>query len=437
MRVKRGGAMDWNQFNRDIRKEFPALGRTIHGYPAAFLDGPGGYQIPQRVIDAIVTYLTTMNANMDGSFTTSQETAQVIEGARRAFADFFHCASDEVVFGANMTTLNFLLSQALVRTLDPGDHILITEIDHEGNRGPWEQLRDREVFVDETGIDPETCTLDMTQFEINLQRGPKVVAINYASNAVGTINDVKTMVALAREVGALTVVDAVHYAAHGPIDVREIGADFLLCSAYKFFGPHIGLMFGRKEVLDRLHPLKVRPQHNDPPYKIETGTLNHEGIAGAAEAVQFVADWGLRLAERDGHVPATLPGSRRERIVAALRVFAAYELQLTAYLVEELGRIEGIRIYGPPKGHPRTSTVSFTVDRLTARTVSQYLDSRGLLVWDGDFFATRLVERLGAAERGGLVRVGIAPYNSKEEIDRLIDAMRDKDALWKYARGAA
>jgi len=415
--------------NTYIRKEFPALAKTVNGYPVAFLDGPGGYQVPQTVIDAVEDYLINSNANVEGAYETSRKTDRMLEDARETFADFFNCNADEVSFGANMTTLNFALSQALVREMKPGDKVLITEIDHEGNRGPWEQLRDRGIIVEEVAFDTKTCTLDMDDFERKLSPVTKVVAVNYASNAVGTITDVKKIVEMAHAVGALTMVDAVHFAAHRPIDVQEIGTDFLLCSVYKFFGPHIGVLYAKKEVMAKLRTLRLRPQKDYPPYKIETGTLHQEGIAGAAAAVDFVADMGARFGKTFNKTAANNDDTRRNRIVAGLLAFDEYEMELTRHLIDELTKIDGIKIYGPPAGHPRTSTVSFTYDGFTPFEVADFLGKKGLFVWHGDFYATKLVERLGLMESGGLIRIGIAPYNTKEEIDRLLGYLNDPAAM--------
>jgi len=402
--------------NTYIRKEFPALAKTVNGYPVAFLDGPGGYQVPQTVIDAVEDYLINSNANVEGAYETSRKTDRMLEDARETFADFFNCNADEVSFGANMTTLNFALSQALVREMKPGDKVLITEIDHEGNRGPWEQLRDRGIIVEEVAFDTKTCTLDMDDFERKLSPVTKVVAVNYASNAVGTITDVKKIVEMAHAVGALTMVDAVHFAAHRPIDVQEIGTDFLLCSVYKFFGPHIGVLYAKKEVIAKLRTLRLRPQKDYPPYKIETGTLHQEGIAGAAAAVDFVADMGARFGKTFNKTAANNDDTRRNRIVAGLLAFDEYEMELTRHLIDELTKIDGIKIYGPPAGHPRTSTVSFTYDGFTPFEVADFLGKKGLFVWHGDFYATKL-------------RIGIAPYNTKEEIDRLLGYLNDPAAM--------
>jgi cysteine desulfurase family protein (TIGR01976 family) len=413
-----------------VRKQFPALKREVNGYPVAYLDGPGGYQVPECVIAAVKHYLVDMNANVGDQFETAQNTSAMIQDARGIFADFFNCSWEEVVFGANMTTLNFALAQALVRRLTPGDTVLITELDHEANRGPWLQLQDRGIDVADVAMDIDTCTLDMEDLRQKLLKKPKVVAVNYASNGVGTISDVQKIIQMSHEVGAIAVVDAVHYAAHGPIDVKQLDADFLLCSAYKFFGPHIGVMYAKKEVLSKLTPLNLRTQQQIPPFMFETGTLHHEGISGASAAVGFIADIGLKFGnDFDGQI-GDLKDSRRNQILAGLRAFENYEMVLTEYFIEAIrSNISKATIYGPVAGHPRTSTVSLTYEGYTAGQVAKYLGSRGLFVWGGHFYAIRLVEKLGLLDRGGLVRVGIAPYNSGTELDRLIEALSDEDAL--------
>ena len=380
-------------------------------------------------------YLVNMNANVGHQFETAQNTSTMIQDARDIFADFFNCSWDEVVFGANMTTLNFALAQALVRQLTPGDTVLITELDHEANRGPWLQLQDRGIEVAEVAMDISTCTLDMEDLRNKLLKKPKVVAVNYASNGVGTISDVQKIIQMSHEVGAVAVVDAVHYAAHGPIDVKQLDADFLLCSAYKFFGPHIGVMYAKKEVLSRLAPLNLRTQQQSPPFMMETGTLHHEGIAGACAAVEFIADIGLKFGnELDGQT-GDIQANRRNQIIAGLRVFENYEMVLTEYLIAAItSDISKAILYGPAPGHPRTSTVSFIYEGYTADQVAKYLGNRGLFVWGGHFYAIRLVEKLGLLDRGGLVRVGISPYNSGMELDRLIEALSEEDALKRHVK---
>jgi cysteine desulfurase family protein (TIGR01976 family) len=409
-----------------VRAQFPALSRVINGRPVAYLDGPGGTQTPQRVLDAVRDYLVNHNSNTHGFFATTEETDQIILDARAAMADMFGCSPGEVSFGANMTTLSFMLAQSLGGSLGPGDQVLITEIDHEGNRGPWLRLAERGVLVREVPVHTSTCTLDMEALERMAHEGrTKVIAVNYACNAVGTISDVKRVAEIARRVGALSVVDAVHYALHGPIDVRETGCDVLLCSAYKFFGPHVGVMYVRRDVAEHIDALRLRTQEPTPPDKFETGTLDHEGIAGTVAAVDFIAEMGRRhldLVESD--LPEGLAGRRRE-IVAGMLANEAYEQPLARYLLTELADTKGIALYGPPAGHPRTSTVSFTIEGYTAMEVARTLGERGLFLWDGHFYAIRLVERLGLIERGGLVRVGLCPYTTREELDRLLDAVRE------------
>ena len=414
-----------------IIRQFPSLKNKIGELPIAYLDGPGGYQVPACVMDAVQNYLVRINANIGGSFPSSVETAKVLQNSREVFADFFNCSWEEVAFGANATTLNFMLAQALMREMKSGDKVVITEIDHEANRSPWLELQERGIVVEEVALDIATCALDMDDFKKKISPNTKVVACNYASNAVGTISDVKEIVRMAQAVGAYTVIDAVHYAAHGPIDVKDIGADFLLCSAYKIFGPHLGVMYAKKDVANKLRTMLVRPAKHYPPYCMETGTLNHEGIAGAAEAVEFVAGIGDQFGAKVGQNLQGLHG-RRRNVVAGLGLFNRYEEDLTDYLISELSNISGITIYGPPIGYPRTSTVSFTYGDYTAGRVAKYLASKGLFVWNGDFFATRLVERLGLLDQGGLVRIGIAPYNTKEELERLVKALDDKNSLVRF-----
>jgi cysteine desulfurase family protein (TIGR01976 family) len=413
---------------RWVRSQFPALGRTVHGEPVAYLDGPGGTQTPRRVLDAVLDYLVNHNANIHGFFATTEETDAMIQHAHEAAADLLGCDWDEVSFGANMTTLNLLLAQALRREMSTGDEVVITELDHEANRGPWLQLEEHGIVVRQVPVDTASCTLDWGVFERLVSERTKVVAVGYASNAVGTINDVAGAAALAHRVGAVCVVDAVHFALHGPIDVRAIDCDFLLCSAYKFFGPHVGLLYGRKSVSARLTPLKLVTVEDDPPYLWETGTLNHEGLQGTIAAIEFIADFGRRHEAAVAAAPegaARLGGltGRRRAIVAGMLAMEAYEQPLARRLIDGLGQIEGVTIYGPPAGHPRTSTVSFTLEGFSAVEVARALGEHGLFVWDGHFFALRLVEKLGLIDSGGLVRVGLAPYNTAAEVERVIAAV--------------
>jgi cysteine desulfurase family protein (TIGR01976 family) len=411
-----------------VREQFPALERSINGHPVAYLDGPGGTQVPQRVVDAVVDYLVSHNCNIHGVFATSEETDAVLDHAHGAAADFLGCDADEVSFGTNMTTMTLLLAQAIRRELSPGDEILVTQLDHEANRGPWDQLVEDGVVIREAPVDLATCTIDWDALEALVRERTRVIAIGYASNAVGTVNDVRRAASLARRVGALSVIDSVHYALHGPIDVRAIDCDVLLCSAYKFFGPHVGIMYVRRAVSERLRPLKLRAQEDVPPFKWETGTLDHEGIAGAGEAVEFIADLGRHHeAFVEEQAPGRIDGlnGRRRAIVAGMTATELYEQPLARHLIEGLEAIGGVTVYGPAPGQPRTSTVSFTLDGRHAQDVARVLGQKGLFVWDGDFYAMRLVELLGLSERGGLVRVGLAPYNTADEVERVIAAVAE------------
>lgn len=407
-----------------VRSQFPALRRTVDGQPAAYLDGPGGTQTPQRVIDAVGDYLAAHNANGGGRFVTSEETDAVQAAAREAGADFLGCEPDEVSFGANMTTLAYFLSEALGRSLQPGDEVVISALDHEANRGPWLQLEERGLVVREAPVDLATCTLDWPAFEQLIRPGKtKIVALGYASNAVGTVNDVAKAAVLARDAGAWSVVDAVHYALHGPIDVKAVGCDFLFCSAYKFFGPHVGLMYARREATAQVEPLRLATQHSEPPYVWETGTPNFEGLAGTTAAIDFIADIGERHVSLAGdRLPDGLRG-RRRAVVAGMLACEAYEQPLATHLRKQLAAIPGVTLYGPPEDRPRTSTVSFTLDGFLAGEAARALGDRGLFVWDGDFYAARLVELLGLVDRGGLVRAGLAPYTTQAELERLVTAV--------------
>ena len=411
-----------------VRRQFPALARTIDGQPAAYFDSPGGTQVPQRVVDAVTDYLINHNSNVHGFFATTIESDHLLADARDALADFLGCDWDEVAFGANTTTLNFLLAHSLARDLHEGDEVVITEIDHEANRGPWLSLQDRGVVVREVPVDPATCTLDWEAFAATVNERTKIVATVWASNAVGTINDVARVVALAREVGAITVIDAVHYALHGVIDVAALGCDFLLCSAYKFFAPHVGVLYARRETAELVRALRLRTQLRETPFKFETGTLNHEGIVGAGAAVEFIADMGRHHLRRVAAEPALaerLEGldGRRRQIVAGMLAAEAHEQPLARRLIDGLREIPGVTVYGPPDDHPRTSTVAFTVSGASPEDVCRTLGDEGLFLWDGHFYAIRLVERLGLIERGGLVRAGLAPYTTAAEVERLLAAV--------------
>lgn len=406
-----------------IRNQFPALERTINGHSVAYLDGPGGTQVPQRVIDKVTHHLIHHNANIHGAFAASIENDEVLQNARIAFADFFGCLWDEVSFCHNSTTINFKLSHAIARDLKPGDEVIIGDMDHEANRGPWQILEERGMVIKSIKIDKEKYTVDMADYKKILSSKTKVVAINYASNAVGAISDVKTMIKMAHEVGAVTIVDAVHYALHGAIDVVDIDTDYLFCSAYKFFGPHVGVLYAKKSQMEKLRTLKVQEQESIPPYKFETGTLNQEGIAGAAEALEFISDIGEKTAAQFSELTSHLEG-RRKNIIAGMLYIEEYERPLAEAFTKALAKIPKVKVYNPPADYPKTSTVSFTLAGVHPTVIARHLAALGIYVWDGDFYATQFVNSLGLNEKGGLVRVGLAPYNTEEELDRTLAAIK-------------
>jgi len=410
----------------DVRVQFPALSKTVNGYPAAFLDGPGGTQVPLRVVSKINNYLFYHNANSGGPFATSRESDALYQKAREVYADFFNCLPEEVAFGANSTSNNFKLALGLLRILKPGDEILITDIDHEGNRSPWRILEEFGMVIKSAAVDPETCTLKMDDFAAKLSEKTKVVAVNWAANACGTITDVKKCIELAHEKGAITVIDAVHYAPHRWMDVKDINADVVLCSAYKFFGPHLGVIYVKKEVGEKLKTIKVLiEESNIMPWKLETGTPAMELACGAAEAVEFIAEIGKQHEKYFINELGSLTG-RRRFIVAGMMAIDEYEEPLAKKLRTKLAQIKGVKVYGPPEGHPRTSTVSFTMDGVDSREIGEYLGDRGLYVWTGHFYAVQIIDHvLGLEKQGGVVRVGLAPYNIESEIDRVIEAVEE------------
>ncbi len=415
-------------FNIDyVREQFPCLSKTVNGLPAAFLDGPGGTQVPRRVVSKINDYLYYHNANSHGNFVTSQESDQLYWEAREAFADFLNCDPSEVAFGANTSSNNFKLAFGLLRSfLKPGDEVLITDIDHEGNRSPWRTLEDFGIRVNSVAVDPETCQLIEDDFMSKLSQKTKVVAMNWAANACGTITDVKKYIKLAHEVGAVTVVDAVHYAPHKYIDVKDIDTDFLICSTYKFCGPHIGVIYAKKSVGEKVKTVRVMADDNmDMPFKFETGTNAMELACGAAEAVEFIADIGKM---HETYFESELVGleGRRRNIVAGMKAIDAYEEPIAKLLRTELSKIQGIKIYGPKEGCNRTSTVSFIIESRNSAEVGKYMGEKGLFVWDGDFYAIHIINNVfGLKETGGLVRIGLAPYNTMNEAERVIEAVKE------------
>lgn len=389
----------------EIRAQFPALERIHNGFPVAYFDGPGGTQVPRMVVEAMSDYLYNHNANTHWAYPTSNETDEIIARSRETMGDFLNASPDEIVFGQNMTTLTFHLARSLGREWGSGDEIVVTELDHHANSDTWRSLeRDRGVTIRVMPMDIETGQLDLNDLANVLNEKTKLVAIGAASNILGTINEFEKAVAMAREAGALSFVDAVHYAAHELIDVKKIGCDFLTCSAYKFYGPHIGILYGRRELLEKIDFPKLRPAPDYSPERMETGTQNHEGIAGAAAAVDFLASLSKH-------------GSRRERLTATFAEMNARQHEMTVRLWNGLTSIDGVHVFGPSPAHPRTSTVSFTVDGRSSEDVARYLADRGIFVSDGDFYALTVVERLGV---GGLVRAGLACYSTPDEVDRLL-----------------
>jgi cysteine desulfurase family protein (TIGR01976 family) len=410
-----------------VRSQFPALREQVDGATAVFFDAPGGTQVPQRVIGAMSDYLARSNSNVHGAFATSRRTDQVIHEAHQAAADLLGCAAEEVVFGPNMTTLTFAVSRAIGRDLKPGDEIIVTYLDHDADVAPWRALEEIGVTIRVTDIDVEDCTLDMESFRRQLSDRTKLVAIGYASNAVGTINDVKTIVKEAHGVGAMAFVDAVHYAPHGPIDVRALDCDFLVCSAYKFFGPHVGVLFGKSEHLKRLRPYKVRPASEGIPWRWETGTQNHEGLAGLIAGIDYLSELGRRYPPKIQKPPQRGKAGRKRALRSAMQAIKRYERKLSEQLVAGLLEIPGVTLYGirdPKRFEQRTPTVAIRIEGHHPRAVAEYLGDRGIFVWDGNYYALSVTERLGVEESGGLVRIGLVHYNTVKEIQRLLKALK-------------
>jgi cysteine desulfurase family protein (TIGR01976 family) len=394
-----------------VRSQFPALASG-----AIFLDNPGGTQVAQQTLKRMTDYLIHTNANHEGAFKTSRESDAIVDASRAAVADFLGAARlEEIIFGQNMTSLTLHMSRSLARTLNAGDEIVVTRLDHDANIAPWLLIaEDRGCAVRWVEFDPEDCTWSIDALKRQITDKTKIVAIGYASNAVGTINPVADAIKIAHETGALVYVDAVQYAPHGPIDVAALDCDFLACSAYKFFGPHIGMLYGKYHLLDELKAYKVRPAHNEPPHKFETGTQSFESIAGAHGALEYFESLG------QGE-------TRRQRLVSAMSAMKAYEQSLSRALIEGLSLIKGLHIWGITDLNEldrRVPTVSFTLDGWHPREVAAELDKRGIYVWDGNYYALAVTERLGLEDKGGMVRVGAAHYNTLEEIGRLVEAVR-------------
>jgi cysteine desulfurase family protein (TIGR01976 family) len=402
------------------RRQFPALSRRVADHAAVFFDGPGGTQVPQRVIDAVSHYLAHTNANHGGRFATSQESDRVLAESHGALADFLGADDpDTIVFGHNMTSLTFSLSRALARTWKSGDEIVVTRLDHDANVTPWVlAARDAGATVRWIGIREDDCTLDLEQFQHTINERTRLVAVGCASNATGGINPVRDIASLAHAVGAHVFLDAVHFAPHVLIDVQALGCDFLACSAYKFFGPHVGVLWGKRSLLEEVEAYKVRPAPLAPPGKWMSGTQSHEAIAGAAAAVEYLADLGRRLTGNEA-----LP--RRGALREAYRELGAYERHLAGRLLAGLEQIDDIKVWGITslqRLEERVATISLTHERFAAEEIAQQLGSQGFFVWHGNYYALNLTETLGL-EPQGMLRIGLLHYNTVSEVERVLEAL--------------
>lgn len=410
---------------KTIRASFPALAR-----PVIFLDNPGGTQIARQSLERITRYLVETNANHGGLFATSQASDALIDAARSAAADFLNASRpDEIVFGPNMTSLTFNISRAMGPLLQPGDTIVVTHLDHDANISPWLRLaEDRNCHVRWVRFDPSDGTLDQADFQAALAEKPKIVAFGYASNALGTINPVTEMTAQAKAAGALVYIDAVQYAAHGPIDVQAIGCDFLVCSSYKFFGPHAGVLYGRYHLLEELRAYRVRPAPAEPPGKFETGTGNFEAMAGILGSLEYFEWLGHAFGADQHELYAGQYTGRRLTFKKALSAVRAYEYELSRAVLEQLAELPGAKVYGPTnlrRLEQRVSTISFTLPGYTPEQIASHLAARGIYVWNGNFYALAVTTLLGLEDSGGLLRVGATHYNTLEEIEQLGTSLRE------------
>ncbi len=396
-----------------IRLLFPSLHRTYNNYPFVFLDGPGGTQVPQPVIDCMVRYYQTSNSNTHGEFLTTQETDDTIREARIHAAFLLNAGSDKnISFGQNMTTLNFSLAHGIGRRLKPGDEILITQLDHEANRGPWLMLREYGMVVREVKLLPDG-TLDYDDFAEKINEKTRLVAMGMASNALGTVNDVKKVRQMTYEAGAWLLLDAVAYAPHFSIDVQQLGCDFLLCSAYKIYGPHIGILYSKTGLLDCLQTDRLITNDQEAPFCIETGTLNHAALAGVTAAVKFIASLG------EGN-------SIREKIEEAYVQIGAHEFQLAQQLYNGVKKLNQVRMAGQDfSSHHRSPTISFSAAAKTPAEICKFLAKKNICAWDCHFYALRAIQILGLAEKGGVTRLGISLYNTKDEIEFVLQEIGD------------
>jgi len=401
-----------------LREQFPALKQIVNGQPAVFLDGPAGTQVPRQVIAAMTEYFETSNANTCGAFATSRRSDAMLAEAHRAMADFLGCEADELHFGQNMTSLTFALARSIGRELKAGDEIIVTTLDHDANVAPWRALEELGVVVRQVDIHIEDCTLDLDDLRAKINPRTRVVAVGYASNAVGTVNPVAEIIRMAHAAGALAFIDAVHYAPHGAIDVSALDCDFLACSPYKFFGPHTGAMYGKREHLLKLRAYKVRPQYDRLPDKWEVGTLAHESITGVLATVEYLAEIG-RQSEPQAK-------SRREALLAAYRAIGGYERTLAAQMLAGFAKIRGLKVYGIADAARLAERVPTFGVRLAGKSpleCAEFLGERGIFTWDGNYFAINVTERLCVEESGGLLRIGAVHYNTPAEIDRMLSAL--------------
>jgi cysteine desulfurase family protein (TIGR01976 family) len=408
-----------------IREKFPALERS-----AIFLDNPAGTQVAQNTLDGMNDYLIHTNANHGGAFITSIESDKVVLKARQAMADFLNASrADEIIFGQNMTSLTLHISRSIAHRLNPGDKIVVTRLDHDANITPWTLIaEDNGCQVEWVDFDVEDGTLNMESLDAALAKKPKLVAVGLASNALGTINPVKKITQMAHDVGALVYIDAVQYAPHGPIDVKDLGVDFLACSAYKFFGPHTGILYGRYDLLDELKAYKVRPASDLPPEKFETGTQSFESIAGVLGALEYLEWIGKEFGENFSRSYQDRYSGRSLHIKQGLAAIREYEYGLSKKLLNILQTIPGLRIYGlvdPGRVHERVPTFAINLDNIHPQTVAEMLAKRNIFVWSGNYYALAVTERLGVEESGGMVRIGPVHYNTEDEIAQLGVALKE------------
>jgi cysteine desulfurase family protein (TIGR01976 family) len=394
-----------------VREQFPALGRTHKGRGVVYFDGPGGSQVARQAIDAVSGYMERGGANLHGVFPTSTETEEILADTRMTAADFLGAAPDEVAFGANMTTLTFAVSRALARGWDEDSEIVVTELDHRANVDPWLlAASERGAKVRWIKIDPETLTLDENDLEQNIDERTKLVAIGLASNAVGTVNDVAAVAEIAQRAGALIAVDAVHAAPHIPVDRDAIGADIIFCSAYKFFGPHVGVTAIRRDVFEKMDVYRLDPAPEHIPDKLETGTQNHEGIAGVKGALDFISSLGEGT-------------SQREKLTNAMQTIEVYEAALAETFRTTLMDLPGVNLYAAPNGVRKTPTIAFRVEGYTPEEVCALMLEHGFFIAAGDFYASTLAKKLGIGDSGGFIRAGLAPYNTEDEVERFVEAL--------------